>query len=159
MPSGSSSTESAGPEDQRPDRNNINQHSRVRAKEVHPALSIESNMDSFVIKAMVQALRPTLKDPKRAEAILNQFWRDKIALVWDTEDVHTAANEREVALTNQEAIKVLQETHHYHNKQYGLKWQDVTAYIEEYALGRKLTKAEVKRFVEKNILTIERKRR
>lgn len=81
-----------------------------------------------------------------------------MALVWDTEDVHTAANEREVALTNKEAIEVLQELHHYHNKQYGIKWVDVTSYIEEYALGRKLTKTELKRFVEKNILTINRKR-
>ena len=113
-------------------------------------------MDSFIIKAMVQVLKPTLKNPKRAEEILNRFWRDKIALVWDTEDVHTAANEREVALTNQEAIKVLQEMHHYHNKQYGLRWADFTSYIEEYCLGRKLTKTEVKRFVEKNILTVNR---
>ena len=36
---------------------------------------------------------------------------------------------------------------------------DVTSYIEEYALGRKLTQAELKRFVEKNLLTIDRKRR
>jgi hypothetical protein len=81
-----------------------------------------------------------------------------MALVWDVQDVHTAANEREVALTNQEAIKVLQELHHYHNKQCGIKWVDLTSYIEEYALGRKLTKAEVKRFVEKNLLTIVSKR-
>ena len=59
------------------------------------------------------------------------------------QDVQTAANEREVALTNREAIKVLQELHHYHNKQCGLKWVDVTCYIEECALGRKLTKAGV----------------
>jgi hypothetical protein len=31
--------------------------------------------------------------------------------------------------------------------------------IEEYALGRKLTQSEHKRFVEKNILTIQRQRR
>jgi len=81
-----------------------------------------------------------------------------MALVWDVRDVHTAANEREVTLTNLEAIKVLQELHNYHSKQCGIKWVDVTCYIEEYALGRKLTKAEVKRFVEKDILTIDRKR-
>jgi hypothetical protein len=113
-------------------------------------------MDSFIIKAMVQALKPTLKNPRRAKEILERFWQDKMALVWDTKDVHTAANEREVALTKQEAIKVLQELHRCHNKQYGLRWEDVTAYLEEHALGRKLTRAEVKRFVEKNILTIQR---
>ena len=116
-------------------------------------------MHDYIIEAMVKALKPVLKNPAKAKQILDRFWSDKMALVWDVQDVHTAANEREVALTNQEAIKVLQELHHYHNKQCGIKWVDVTCYIEEYALGRKLTKAEVKRFVEKNILTIDRKRR
>ena len=100
----------------------------------------EALASSNIIQAMVRALRPMLKNPAKAEQILERFWRDKIALVWTVQDIHTAANEREVALTNQEAIKVLQELHHYHNKQYGLRWEDVTAYIEEYALGRKLTK-------------------
>ena len=116
-------------------------------------------MDQFIAKVMVQVLKPALRNPKRAEQILERFWRDKIAIVWNLRDVHTAANEREVALTNQEATKVLRELHHYHNKQCGLKWEDLTAYIEEYALGRKLTKADLKRFVEKNKLIIERKHR
>ena len=113
-------------------------------------------MDSFIIKAMVQALRPVLKDRGRAEKLMERFWLDKMALVWNLHDVHTAANEREVALTKQEAIKVLRELHRCHNKQYGLRWEDVTAYIYNHALGRKLTKAEVKRFVQRNILTIQR---
>jgi len=115
-------------------------------------------MHDYIIEAMVKALKPMLKSPTRAKHILEKFWTDKMALVWDVQDVHTAANEREVALTNQEAIKVLQEMHHYHNKQTGLQWKDVTCYIEEYALGRKLTKHELKRFVEKDLLTINRKR-
>lgn len=116
-------------------------------------------MHDYIIEAMVKALKPVLKNPAKAKQILDRFWSDKMALVWDVQDVHTAANEREVALTNKEAIKVLQELHYYHNKQTGLQWKDVTCYIEEYALGRKLTKAEVKRFVEKHQLTIERRRR
>jgi hypothetical protein len=71
------------------------------------------------------------------------------------QEAPAGANEREVALTNHEAINVLQELHRYHNKQCGIKWEDVTCCIEEYVLGRKLTKAELKRFVEKNILTID----
>ncbi len=115
-------------------------------------------MHQEIIKAMVRALKPVLKSQKRAEEIMERFWRDKIVLVWDIEDIHTAANEREVALTKQEAIQVLQEMHHHHNKQYGLKWRDVTAYIEEHCLGRKLTQRELKQFVENNLLTINRKR-
>jgi hypothetical protein len=113
-------------------------------------------MHDFNIQAMVSALKSTLKSKRRAEHILERFWEDKIALIWFVNDVHTAANEREVALTQQEAIKVLQELHHHHNKQLGLRWDDVTSYIEEYALGRKLTKRELKRFVEENMLTIQR---
>lgn len=116
-------------------------------------------MHNYIIEAMVEVLKPTLKNPAKAKHILDRFWTDKMAPVWDVRDVHTAANEREVALTNKEAIKALQELHHYHNKQLGLRWSDLTSYIEEYALGRKLTKHELKRFVEKHILTIDRKRR
>ena len=116
-------------------------------------------MHDYIIQAMVSALKPVLQNPAKAKHILDRFWTDKMALVWDVRDVHTSANEREVALTSKQAIKVLQELHHYHNKQYGLQWKDVNCYIEEGALGRKLTKAELRRFVEKNLLTIDRKRR
>jgi hypothetical protein len=112
-------------------------------------------MDSFIIKAMVRALGPVLKDRARAEEMLQRFWQGKIAIVWNLKDVYTAANEREVALTKPEAVRVLHELHRCHSKQYGLRWEDVTAYIENHALGRKLTKAELKRFVVKNILTIQ----
>lgn len=49
--------------------------------------------------------------------------------------------------------------HHCHDKHCSIKRGDVSCYIQEYALGRKLTKAELKRFVEKNLFTIERRRR
>ena len=45
--------------------------------------------------------------------------------------------------------------HHDHNKQCGIKWEELTAYIEEHCLGRKLTQAELKRFLEKNRLTLD----
>ena len=108
------------------------------------------------IKEMVKALRPAVKNPVEAKRILERFWANKMALVWDLRDIHTAANERGVALTRKEAIKVLQELHHHHDKQAGVKWEDLTSYIEESSLGRKLTRPELKRFVEKNILTISR---
>jgi hypothetical protein len=116
-------------------------------------------MHHYIIEAMVSALKPVLKNPAKAQQVLDRFWTDKMALVWDTQDVHTAANEREVALTNKQAIQVLQELHRYHNKQTGIQWRDVACYIEENVMGRKLTKAELKRFVEKNLLTVDRKRR
>jgi hypothetical protein len=111
-------------------------------------------MHEYIIESMVEALKPTIRSPRRAKELLKHFWQDKIALVWDTTDVHTAANERELALTKKEAIHVLNELHHNHNKQCGFKWEDVTSYIEEHCLGRKLTKRELKRFIEDNLLVI-----
>ena len=112
-------------------------------------------MDSLN-KEILQALKSVLKDRCQAEKILDRYWRSRIALVWDTTDIHTAANERAIALTQKEAIDVLEELHRYHNKQLGLRWKDVTDLIEARVLGRKLTKAELNRFVKKNILTIHR---
>ena len=80
-----------------------------------------------------------MKNSKKAKDILDRFWSDKMSLVWDLQDIHSAANEREVALTNQEAITVLQELHHHHDPQLGIRWVDLPSYNEEYALGRKLT--------------------
>jgi len=106
------------------------------------------------IEDMLRRLKPVLTDKGKAEHILERYWSDKIAIVWEVEDVFRAANEREVALTRKEAVKLLQELHQHHNAQYGLKWEDLTTCIEDQVLGRKLTKSEIKRFVEQDIVTI-----
>ena len=113
-------------------------------------------MDDQHIEGMIRALRPMLKDRDRSRAILECYWRSRMALVWTVEDVHRAANERELALTRTEAINVLETLHRQHNPQYGIKWEDLTTHIEDKVLGRKLTKREVDRFVKRDILTIHK---
>src|ERR1039458_7359875 len=114
---------------------------------------IEFYMHNHHLVEMLNALRPVLKSRQRAEQILTRYWRNKIAIVWDTEDVHRAANERELALTEKEAIQVLQTLHNQHNAQLGLRWEDLTAHIKAYVLGRKLTQREVNQFVHHDKLT------
>ena len=111
-------------------------------------------MDTHHIDGMVSKLSPILKDKSKAEQILKKYWRSRMALVWMLHDVHTAANERGVALTNKEAMTVLQTLLTQHNKQYGICWQDLTTHIQDNVLGRKLTKTEIKKFVTMNIITI-----
>ena len=108
------------------------------------------------IEEVLRILAPVLKDKSGAERILKKHWRDKIAIVWSTKDVHTAANELDLALTEREAIQVLQTLHSQHNAQFGLKWEDITAHIEAHVLGRQMTKREVHRFVTQGKLTIQR---
>ena len=105
---------------------------------------------------MVRRLKPVLKDPLKARAILQRYWRTRMALVWEVADVHRAANERGVALSEKESVTVLVTLHHQHNPQLGIRWSDLTAHIEDRVLGRKLSKAELKRFVERDIITVQK---
>ena len=113
-------------------------------------------MHEHHIDSMVQRLKPVLKDPVKARVILKRYWRTRMALVWMIEDVHRAANEREVALTTQEAIAVLQTLLDQHNAQLGVKWEDLWAHIDLYMPGRALTKAEIKHFVERDLITVRK---
>jgi hypothetical protein len=51
-------------------------------------------MHQHHIDDMVRKLRPVLKDADKAKTILKRYWSDKMALVWEVEDVFRAANER-----------------------------------------------------------------
>jgi len=104
---------------------------------------------------LFQAIVQVIKNRRKAERIIQRYFCDKIIIVWKTKDVHRAANELEVALTESEAMTVLETLHYQHNPQYGLRWEDLTTHIEDQVLGRKLNKREIKRFVERDIITIE----
>jgi hypothetical protein len=86
---------------------------------------------------LLKALRPALKSYSKAETLLEKYWRDHRAVVWTTEQVHRAANERGRVLTNAEARKLLYEFVRHHNPQYGFKWRDLLEIIEQSVLGRK----------------------
>ena len=109
---------------------------------------------TYLIDEILKALQPVFTDRARAKKILERYWRDKIAIVWDVGDVHRAANERELALTEKEAREILAALYQSHNAQHGIKWKDIYGLIEEKCVGRKLTKSELSQFVNKDILTV-----
>ena len=108
--------------------------------------------DTELLKVILQ----TLENPKQAEKIVQRYYRDKITIVWKTKDVHRAANELRLALTEKEAKTVLETLHLQHNPQLGLRWEDLIGHIEVHVLGRKLTRREVKQFVSEDKLIIQR---
>ena len=112
-------------------------------------------MHSHILEEMLDALTPALKSRKKAHALLQHYWSDKMAILWTTEDVHRAANEKETVLTEQEARQALHDLHRHHDKQLGLRWQDLTDWIEESGMGRDLTKSELSKFIHRDILTIQ----
>ena len=105
---------------------------------------------------LLTAILQVIKLRQKAEQIVQRYYRDKITIVWKTADVHRAANELRLALTEREAMSVLETLHRQHNRQLGLRWEDLTAHIEAHVLGRKLNKREVSRFVKNDQLTIQR---
>ena len=111
-------------------------------------------MHEHHIADMVRKLRPVLTNPEKARAILQRYWRMRMALVWEVEDVHRAANERKRVLTNIEAVAVLQTLLDQHNAQLGIKWEDLWAHIDLYRPGRAITKAELMRFVKMDIIAV-----
>ena len=113
-------------------------------------------MDQQHLKDMVRLLKPLLKDTDAALVILQRYWATRMALVWSVQDVYRAANERSVALTEREAVGVLQTLHHQHNPQLGIRWEDITNHIDDRVLGRKMTRSEVSKFVKRDILTIHK---
>lgn len=103
---------------------------------------------------LLRVIAEVVRSRRKAERILKRYCRDKITIVWRTSDVHRAANELEVALTENEALEVLETLHLQHNPQLGLRWEDLTGHIEAHVLGRKLTKRELNRFVKNDRTTI-----
>jgi hypothetical protein len=116
-------------------------------------------MHEHNIIEMLYALAPALKSRRKAEALLRNYWSDKMAIIWSTEDVHRSANERETVLTQEEARTILTDLHQHHNAQYGLQWKDLYDAIENSGMGRDITKRELSRFVHKDIIVIQKSSR
>ena len=117
-------------------------------------------MHTKYLKEMVRALRPALKDPAKAQVILEQFWTDRKAVVWEINDVHRAANERDLVFTNDEARTIFvkfMDSYNRYDRELGINWLRLMDIIDESCLGRKITPQELKRFLEKDIITIQKK--
>ena len=108
-----------------------------------------------LITALLQQLRPALRNVAKAEHLLNEYWADKIALVWTSKEVHRAANEVRTVLTEAEAREILGDLHHNYDAQYGLKWETVGEHIKLSGLGRDIKKRELHRFIHREVLVID----
>ena len=110
-------------------------------------------MHDHFIDQMVRQLKPVLKDHSKATHILKRYWQTRMALVWTVEDIHRAANERKRVLTDVEAAQILQILLHQHNKQLGIRWGDLWDHIDLCLPGRRISKAELTRFVKTDMVT------
>lgn len=113
-------------------------------------------MHANEISGMLKALKPAIKSQRKARQILEKYWQSKIALVWTVDEVHRAANERDLALTAIDARQILQRFFTSHNKQYGLQWSDLIELILDSGLEKNMTRREINAFVNRDVVTVEK---
>jgi hypothetical protein len=107
--------------------------------------------------ALLQLLRPALKNRRKAEELWRKFWLDRATIVWTTTQVHRAANENKTVLTEHDAQTILHDFISNHHYQYGLSWSDLVTAIQDSGLGRDIRPAENRDLVLRNILTVDAK--
>jgi hypothetical protein len=111
-------------------------------------------MDAIHIDGMLHVLRPQLRDPEMAKQILQHYWRDRVAFVWTVEQVHLAANERGLAISREQARRILDQFHKETDRFTPLNWFRLLDLIDEADWGRKLTKSELNRFLQTNLIVV-----
>lgn len=93
-------------------------------------------MYSHQIEDQVKALKEAgvIKDTEagvKVLNVLNEYWKDKIAVTWATEDVICRAEEMGKTITEEQAIEVLQTILHKHDATQGINWYTIDCYLED----------------------------
>lgn len=77
-----------------------------------------------------------VQDTQAAEFGLQDYWADKVAVVWTTADVHAVQENFDEdtetsSLTEDEATAILQRAFEKHDAERGLSWEDLRYWSEE----------------------------
>ena len=93
-------------------------------------------MYDHMIEEMADAIAKELHlEPNTILPSLHRFWRDKIAHVWQVEDIYEAARRVGKAVTREDAIGLLQDVFHHHDSSFGITWDSLDAALEDYRLA------------------------
>lgn len=118
-------------------------------------LNPSHSMSLNLIEELLLQLKPAIKSQRQVRPLLEQFWSDKIALLWTSAHVHRAANEQKTVLTEAQARKILHDLHAHYDRQYGLAWENVAEKIQDSGLERDIKKRELERFINQNVVVVE----
>ena len=91
-------------------------------------------MREVLVKAGV--LKPK---EKKFIAIMQEYWSDKTAIVWNTDDVHFAVNQNHEVVSEEVARNALQSVLHKHDASIGVSWDTLAEWAEPI---RKMTAKE-----------------
>ncbi|PSB29622.1 hypothetical protein [Chlorogloea sp. CCALA 695] len=78
-------------------------------------------------------------DQNQVEQALAQYWADKVAVVWTTEDVHAVQEDFDdedketFSLSEEQAKSVLQKAFDKHDPEVGITWESLRYWSDELA--------------------------
>ena len=75
-------------------------------------------------------------DQEQVELVLSQYWANKVAVVWTTEDVHSVQddfdeNEQTSSLSEEQAQSILHKALDKHDTSEGITWESLRYWSEE----------------------------
>lgn len=95
-------------------------------------------MNDHVIEAMAEAIAKELRvNPNDALQVLHRYWQDKIAPVWQADDLLEAALKIGKPITKADAVEVLKDLFEGHDPELGITWIALEVALQEYRLDFK----------------------
>ena len=67
----------------------------------------------------------------KAEKVLEEYWKDKAAVIWSIVDVYQAAADKGITLRLADAYEVLDMISDRHDASLGVNWDVISVYIDE----------------------------
>ena len=103
-------------------------------------------MTDWTITEMLDEIGPLIRNRWLIHAVLTKYWANKFAIIWETNDLHRLANEQSLAITENQAVTILQQAAEFYSSEKGLRRSDLAQMIKQAGIGRALTKREVAKF-------------
>jgi hypothetical protein len=95
-------------------------------------------MNDSMIEEMAEFLAASLQlENNKVLNVLHRYWVDKIASVWQVEDLLEAALNLGRPITKGDAIEVLKDAYDNHDPELGISWSFLVASLQEYHLDWK----------------------
>jgi hypothetical protein len=95
-------------------------------------------MNDHVIEEMADAIAKELHvDHNDVLQVLHHYWQDKIAPLWQVDDLLETALNMGKPITNQDAVEVLKDLFEGHDPELGITWTTLEVTLQEYHLDWK----------------------
>jgi hypothetical protein len=92
-------------------------------------------MYDYILEEMADAISKELRvDNADVLNILGRYWKDKIAHVWQVEDVFESARRAGKPITREDAVEVLQEVFDHLDSDLGITWMTLDIALEDYKI-------------------------